>query len=130
MGNIVGAWQSLMLMAVSLGLRLKRILDWYERWLDEVIAGEVNGWLGHRMGGAEEHLLDKYAYAHENEVKLDCLEGLLYKKALKPQSMVQVENWLAQEAVSVQHMRCCCRYCVKPIMSKRSRICCNGRNGI
>lgn len=78
-------------------------LDWYERWLDEVIAGEVNGWFGYRMGGAEEHLLDKYAYAHEDEVKLDCLEGLLYKKALKPQSMVQVENWLAQEAVSVQH---------------------------
>ena len=47
--------------------------------------------------------MDKYAYAHEDEVKLDCLEGLLYKKALKPQSMVQVENWLAQEAVSVQH---------------------------
>ena len=74
-------------------------LDWYERWLDEVIAGESGDWFGYQMGGAEEHLLDKYRYGDDDVVRVDCLEGLLYKKTLKPNSMVQVENFLAQETV-------------------------------
>ncbi|MHC6202564.1 SMI1/KNR4 family protein [Breznakiellaceae bacterium SP9] len=61
-------------------------LGWYERWLDEVIAGDLlqDGpqWFGYSMGGTEEALFERFVCEADESTKLDCLSGMLKKKAL------------------------------------------------
>lgn len=70
-------------------------LDWYERWLDEVISGELItdevSWFGFCKGGTEEELLNGFLIAASQEDKQDCLNGLFTKKKLNEQTLVQVE---------------------------------------
>jgi hypothetical protein len=58
----------------------RNFLDWYERWLDEVIAGYLidnrPNWFGYTMGGDDEHLLRVYAGAEDSKTRLDAIEGL------------------------------------------------------
>ncbi|MBV8251632.1 MAG: SMI1/KNR4 family protein [Chitinophaga sp.] len=58
-------------------------LDWYERWLDEIISGELTQgqptWFGYRMGGPVATLLALYKSASDKVIKLDCLNGILGK---------------------------------------------------
>lgn len=73
---------------VNLDLDLQRptfafemnFLDWYERWLDEVIAGYLTqdgpAWFGYTMGGNDEHLMHVYAAATNRDMKLEALKGL------------------------------------------------------
>ncbi len=71
-------------------------LDWYERWLDEIISGDLladkSAWFGYVMGGAEHELLEKYMNSSINSYKLDCLEGLLNKAKLSPDIYQAVEK--------------------------------------
>ncbi|WNG42307.1 SMI1/KNR4 family protein [Archangium violaceum] len=53
-------------------------LDWYERWLDEVIAGYDIHWFGKSRGGGEEKLIALYRAAEDEKTKLEALEGLLH----------------------------------------------------
>lgn len=61
-------------------------LDWYERWLDEVISGDLivdtPSWFGYKMGGLTADILEKYISATENETKIECLEGILNKQKI------------------------------------------------
>ena len=61
-------------------------LDWYERWLDEVISEDLltvsPSWFGYTMGGSEEKLLEVYKDGSSDEVKVDALNGLLKKSRL------------------------------------------------
>lgn len=52
-------------------------LDWFERWLDETIAGYDDSWFGVRRGGDDRALMDLYAAATEDAVRLEALEGML-----------------------------------------------------
>lgn len=56
-------------------------LDWYERWLDEVIAGllgqDRHGWFGFLMGGDEAHLMGVFEASGGPQERRDALEGLL-----------------------------------------------------
>ena len=56
-------------------------LDWYERWLDEVIAGllgpDRHGWFGFLMGGDEAHLMGVFEASGDPQEQSDALEGLL-----------------------------------------------------
>jgi hypothetical protein len=58
----------------------KNFLDWYERWLDEVIGGDLAQenltWFGYSMGGNAENLLRVYADADSRKTRLDALRGL------------------------------------------------------
>lgn len=58
-------------------------LDWYERWLDEVISGDLleweNGWFGYTVSGSEKQLLEKYFMSECEGYKCRCLESLLMK---------------------------------------------------
>ena len=58
----------------------RNFLDWYERWLDEVIAGYLQQdgptWFGYTMGGDAEHLLRVYAEAEDRPTRLAALKGL------------------------------------------------------
>jgi len=71
-------------------------LDWYERWLDEVISGGLigdgSGWFGYQMGGAEEELLAMFTSSTDVLEKGDCLNGLLNKKKLKDQTLNDIER--------------------------------------
>jgi len=61
-------------------------LDWYERWLDEVIAGDLQSrpcaWFGHVMGGTEDSLLERLCVTPDAVMKVECLNELLYKQRL------------------------------------------------
>lgn len=74
----------------------KNFLDWYERWLDEVISGELidggTGWFGYQMGGTEEELLTIFTSSTDLAEKDDCLNGLLNKKKLKHQTLSHIER--------------------------------------
>jgi len=58
----------------------RNFLDWYERWLDEVISGYLTQdgptWFGYTMGGDDEHLMRVCAHADGRETKLEALMGL------------------------------------------------------
>jgi hypothetical protein len=55
-------------------------LDWYERWLDEVISGDLaqDGptWFGYTMGGDDQHLMRVYANAPDCKTRFNALKGL------------------------------------------------------
>ncbi|RFP66539.1 SMI1/KNR4 family protein [Hymenobacter lapidiphilus] len=59
-------------------------LDWYERWLDEVIADEQAGWFGYNRGGPEAALLHLFQTTTEASVRAECVVGLKGKKQLSP----------------------------------------------
>jgi SMI1 / KNR4 family (SUKH-1) len=71
-------------------------LDWYERWLDEVIYGDLvkdsPSWFGYNKGGPEEELLTCFTTSNNSENKKDCLIGLLNKNGLKPQTINEIEH--------------------------------------
>ena len=59
-------------------------LDWYERWLDEIISGDLirdtPSWFGYAMGGNAATLLEKYHAAPDDITKQHCLSGMLTKQ--------------------------------------------------
>lgn len=71
-------------------------LDWYERWLDEVISGDLTqenaGWFGYRIGGATQDILKTYFSTDDNEVKSDCLTGILIKQKIDAETLDIIEE--------------------------------------
>lgn len=71
-------------------------LDWYERWLDEVISGDLikdtPSWFGYKIGGSEVNILKLYFSTSDNKTKIDCLEGLLDKQKLKSETIQIIEE--------------------------------------
>ena len=59
-------------------------LDWYERYLDEVISGQLIDdrftWFGYYRGEAVEVLLNEYEQTTDRKTQTDCLEGVYHKK--------------------------------------------------
>jgi len=59
-------------------------LDWYERYLDEVISGQLLDdrptWFGYHRGEAAELLLTEYQQTTDRKTQTDCLEGVYHKK--------------------------------------------------
>lgn len=59
-------------------------LDWYELWLDEVIAGDLSqggaSWFGYARGGSEAMLLDMFQATADADVRAECVVGLLRKR--------------------------------------------------
>lgn len=71
-------------------------LDWYERWLAEVISGDLMqdkaGWFGYRMGGSLEDILKMYFSANDDGVKSDCLAGILIKQNIDSETLDIIEE--------------------------------------
>ncbi|KIC00759.1 glucan biosynthesis protein [Flavobacterium sp. JRM] len=71
-------------------------LDWYERWLDEVISGDLMqdnaGWFGYRIGGSLQDILKMYFLTNDDEVKSDCLTGILIKQKLDVETLDIIEE--------------------------------------
>ena len=59
-------------------------LDWYERYLDEVISGQLLDdrptWFGYHRGEPAEVLLNEYEHTTDRKTQTDCLEGVYHKK--------------------------------------------------
>lgn len=81
-------------------------LDWYERWLDEVISRDLMqekaGWFGYSMGGSALDILETYFSTTDNETKKDCLAGILKKQKLAPAILDTIEEEFRINDVEVQ----------------------------
>ena len=59
-------------------------LDWYERYLDEVISGQLLDdrptWFGYHRGEAAEVLLTEYEQTTDRKTQTDCLDGVYHKR--------------------------------------------------
>ena len=72
-------------------------LDWYERYLDEVISGQLIDdrftWFGYYRGEAAEVLLNEYEHTTDRKTQTDCLEGVCHKKLpLEPALLDKIEK--------------------------------------
>ena len=59
-------------------------LDWYERYLDEVISGQLMDkrptWFGYYRGEPAEELLNEYEQTTDRKTQTDCLDGVYHKR--------------------------------------------------
>ena len=59
-------------------------LDWYERYLDEVISGQLIDdrptWFGYHRGEPAEELLNEYEQTTDRKTQTDCLDGVYHKR--------------------------------------------------
>ncbi|KQO18789.1 SMI1/KNR4 family protein [Paenibacillus sp. Leaf72] len=62
-------------------------LDWYERWLDEIIAGYETSWFGMRRGGDERELTELYQSTLDESVKLEALNGMFKLKNITAETI-------------------------------------------
>ncbi|MDR2283340.1 MAG: hypothetical protein LBE37_09035 [Sphingobacterium sp.] len=83
-------------------------LDWYERWLDDVIEGNLSdrnsGSFGYQMGGKEESLLALFEDAYNITVKQEALRGLLFKKKLTAHSLSQLQRGFINQPHAIQEL--------------------------
>lgn len=75
-------------------------LDWYERYLDEVISGQLLDdrptWFGYHRGEAAELLLNEYQHTTDRKTQTDCLEGVYHKRPPLPDAVLdKVEALIA-----------------------------------
>ena len=75
-------------------------LDWYERYLDEVISGQLIDdrptWFGYHRGEPAEVLLNEYEHTTDRKTQTDCLEGVYHKKPpLEPALLYKIEKLIA-----------------------------------
>lgn len=89
-------------------------LAWYERWLDEVIAGDLlqkgPSWFGYTRGGPEVELLAGWLDSEDAQTAQQHLAGLLSKKRLSDATL----NALAQHRPSAwEHRSLVCQIVCK-----------------
>ena len=75
-------------------------LDWYERYLDEVISGQLIDdsptWFGYHRGEPAEELLNEYEQTPDRKTQIDCLDGVYHKKPpLEPALLDKIEKLIA-----------------------------------
>lgn len=83
-------------------------LDWYERWLDEIISGDLlaenAGWFAYNRGGTAEFLWNAYQTCTEEEEQLTYLEGLINKKNIDKQLVQALKEAIPQaKTTAVRH---------------------------
>ncbi|ACU58884.1 SMI1/KNR4 family protein [Chitinophaga pinensis] len=73
-------------------------LDWYERWLDEVISGQLLqdgvNWFGYAMGGPDTTMIHLFLETGSIKEKEECLKGILCKHKLEAETIEIVEEQL------------------------------------
>lgn len=70
-------------------------LDWYERWLNEVMTGQLltpAAWFGYHMGGADTKLIRQFLDTDGMQEKKNCLNGLQHKKIITASTVELVER--------------------------------------
>lgn len=81
-------------------------LDWYERWLDEIIPEKLKlkkpNLFKYSLGGSSSHILEVYFSANENETKMECLNSFLKKKTLDSETLDTLEEQYKLSAGKIQ----------------------------
>ena len=81
-------------------------LDWYERWLDEVIRGDLRqknpGSFGTTVGGSDLQLVERYRNALDTRERVECLKGLVVKATLGPEALRLLETACAHQEREVR----------------------------
>lgn len=91
-------------------------LDWYERWLDEVISGQLMqegpSWFGYSMGGSDDQLLKLFLSAKDEDQKADCLNGILNKHTLQKEIVENIEQQVFQHTpgINAQLLQILCKF--------------------
>lgn len=67
-------------------------LDWYERWLDEIILDYDNGWFGIRMPGDENALIQVYQSASNEEIQTKALDGMFKFRKVSQSTLDFLKN--------------------------------------
>ncbi|MCG7386387.1 SMI1/KNR4 family protein [Paenibacillus sp. ACRRY] len=62
-------------------------LDWYERWLDEIILNYEGSWFGVLMPGNEEVLMQTYQKAPNEEMQTKALDGMFKFKKVSQETI-------------------------------------------
>ena len=75
-------------------------LDWYERYLDEVISGQLLDdrptWFGYHRGEPAEELLNEYEQTTDRKTQTDCLDGVYHKRPpLSEKVLDRIETLIA-----------------------------------
>ena len=75
-------------------------LDWYERYLDEVISGQLIDdsptWFGYHRGEPAEELLNEYEQTTDRKTQTDCLDGVYHKRPpLSEKVLDRIETLIA-----------------------------------
>jgi hypothetical protein len=87
-------------------------LDWYERWLDEILDGTLlsarAGWFGYRRGGTEAELMTGFQAATTPQQQCEYLIGLTRLPAVSPVTLDQLTQAYAspEVEVSLQALQC------------------------
>lgn len=75
-------------------------LDWYERWLDEVISGDLigdsAGWFGYHRGGTVEELWNGVLQHDSALRKIEYIDGLIKKNTIADDVLCKIEEYLPQ----------------------------------
>lgn len=96
-------------------------LAWYERWLDEVIAGDLvqktPSWFGYTRGGPEARLLAGWLSSDDAQTAQEHLAGLLFKKRL---SEVTLDSLVQPRPHALAHRSLVCQILCKhdPVKAK------------
>ncbi|MGQ8867524.1 HEAT repeat domain-containing protein [Myroides sp. TSA_177.3] len=81
-------------------------LAWYERWLDEIIAGDLlaeqAGWFGYRRGGTSIDLWEAFRTATTEQEQLEYLDGLISKKEISEPILQGVIETIPQVTIVVR----------------------------
>ncbi|WP_246310957.1 SMI1/KNR4 family protein [Paenibacillus xylanilyticus] len=75
-------------------------LDWYERWLDEIILDYEGSWFGILMPGNEDVLIQMYQSAPNEEIQTKALDGMFKFKKVSEETLGFLKNVAEQ---SVKH---------------------------
>lgn len=71
-------------------------LDWYERWLDEIIPENIKmlepDLFEYTLGGTSNYILEVYFSTNENDTKIECLNGILKKEQLDLETLDILEG--------------------------------------
>ncbi|MBF4463928.1 SMI1/KNR4 family protein [Flavobacterium sp. LC2016-12] len=71
-------------------------LDWYERWLDEIIPENLKSrnsdLFRYTLGGSSAYVLEVYFSTNENQTKLECLRSFLKKRNLDSETINVLEE--------------------------------------
>ena len=83
-------------------------LDWYERWLDEIISGDLlqggPSRFGFNRGGDAEKLIEVFLNADDDQTKYECLTGVLKKKNVSEAVINAVHEAYAESKGEIKAM--------------------------
>lgn len=72
------------------------LLDWYERWLDEIIPEYIKAnepdLFRYTLGGLSDYILEVYFSTEDHEIKKECLKGILKKDKLDSETLSILEE--------------------------------------